>query len=164
VRGAYEGLVSDATFVQLRADTKAIHRFGDSGRVTGRIQLGATLGDGAGDLPASIRFFAGGDNSVRGYKYKSLGPKDKNGDVVGGRHLLTGSIEYEHPIVGEDWWVGAFADAGNAFDSSEITLRAGYGLGIRWFSPVGRLRVDLAFPDDTEDDEWRVHIGLGADL
>ena len=164
VRGAYEGFVSDATFVQLRADTKVIHRFGGSGRVSGRIHVGTTLGDGADQLPASLRFFAGGDNSVRGYEYQSLGPKDSNGDVVGGRHLLTGSIEYEHPVFGEDWWVAAFADAGNAFDTDDITLRAGYGLGVRWFSPVGRLRVDLAFPDDTEEDNWRLHIGLGADL
>ena len=164
IRGAYEGLVSDASFLQLRAGAKAIHRFGDSGRISGRIDAGTTLGDGAGDLPASIRFFAGGDNSVRGYEYQSLGPEDDNGDVIGGRHLLTAGVEYEHPVFGDDWWVATFADAGNAFDRDRINLRAGYGLGVRWYSPVGRLRVDVAVPDDTEEDDWRLHIGLGADL
>lgn len=164
IRGAYDGLVSDATFLQLRANAKVIHRLGDSGRITARFDAGMTLGDGASELPASIRFFAGGDNSVRGYKYQSLGPLDSNGDVTGGRHLLTGGIEYEHPVSGDDWWLAAFADAGNAFDTDRIRLRAGYGGGVRWYSPVGRLRVDLAFPDDTADDDWRLHIGLGADL
>jgi translocation and assembly module TamA len=60
--------------------------------------------------------------------------------------------------------VAAFVDAGNAFDTSEIDAKVGYGLGVRWYSPVGRLRLDLAFPDDTEDDDWRIHFGIGADL
>jgi translocation and assembly module TamA len=164
IRGAYEGLVSDATFLQLRANAKLIHRFGDSGRIVARADAGTTVGDGASDLPASIRFFAGGDNSVRGYEYQSLGPKDDNGDVAGGRHLLTASIGYEHPVFGEDWWLAAFADAGNAFERGDLDLRAGYGVGVRWYSPVGRLQVDLAFPDDTDEDDWRLHIRLGADL
>jgi len=164
IRGAYEGLVSDATFLQLRADIKAIHRFGDGGRIVARADAGTTVGDGASQLPASIRFFAGGDNSVRGYAYESLGPENESGDVVGGRHLLTAGVDYEHPVFGEDWWVAAFADVGNAFDSDRASMRAGYGVGVRWYSPVGRLRVDLAFPDDTEEDDWRLHIGLGADL
>ena len=62
------------------------------------------------------------------------------------------------------WWAGAFIDAGNAFDSSDFEVRYGYGGGARWYSPVGRLRLDLAFPDDREQDDWRIHFSLGADL
>ena len=164
VRGAYEGLISTATMLQLRANAKGIHRFGEGGRVVARVDAGSTLGDGTLDLPVSLRFFAGGDNSVRGYAYKSLGPVDEEGDPVGGRHLLTGSIEYEHPVKGDDWWVAAFADGGNAFDTDRIKLRAGYGVGVRWYSPIGRVRLDLAFPSDDKDDAWRLHFGLGADL
>ncbi|WP_125931852.1 autotransporter assembly complex protein TamA [Thiosocius teredinicola] len=163
-RAAHENLLSSASFVQLRADLKGIYRFGDAGRLTSRIEIGATIGDSIDNLPASLRFFAGGDNSVRGYEYESLGPVNDDGDVIGGRHLLTGSIEYEHPVFEEDWWVAAFIDAGNAFNSDEIDPKVGYGIGVRWYSPVGRLRVDLAFPDDTSEDDWRFHIGLGADL
>ena len=119
---------------------------------------------GETELPASLRFFAGGDNSVRGYKYKSLGPTDSDGEPKGGHNLLTGSLEYEHPIRGEDWWAAAFVDAGNAYDTDDFTVKFGYGLGVRWYSPVGRLRLDVAVPDDTSDDEWRIHFGLGADL
>jgi len=163
-RAAYEGLVSTSSLVQLRANAKGIYRFGEGGRVVARAEVGTTLGDSIGNLPASLRFFAGGDNSVRGYKYQSLGPKDSDGDPTGARHVLTGSIEYEHPVVNDDWWLGVFVDAGNAFDTNEFELKTGYGVGLRWFSPVGRIRVDLAFPSDTENDDWRLHIGLGADL
>ena len=123
-----------------------------------------TLGGDFFDLPASLRFFAGGDNSVRGYAYKSLSPKDENGDAVGGRHLIAASLEYEHPVVGEDWWGAVFADAGNAFDTDQFQLKYAYGVGVRWYSPVGRLRVDLAFPSDTAEDSWRLHFGFGVDL
>ncbi len=163
-RVAHESLLSTSSFVQLRANAKGIYRFGEGGRLTARVDVGATLGDGIGNLPASLRFFAGGDNSVRGYAYKSLGPEDAEGETIGGRHQLTGSLEYEHPIVADDWWLAAFVDAGNAFDSDRFHLKAGYGVGVRWYSPVGRLRLDLAFPDDTESDDWRLHFGLGADL
>jgi len=167
LQGAYEGIVSTATLLQLRAGAKGIRRLGrKGGRLTARLDAGATIGDSIGDLPASLRFFAGGDNSVRGYRYESLGPVDDTGQVEGGRHLLTGSLEYEHPVFRDhdDWWAGAFVDAGNAFDTDRIHLKVGYGVGVRWYSPVGRLRFDLAFPEDTSRDSWRIHFGLGADL
>ncbi len=164
LRGAYEGLLSTTTLLQLRANAKGVHRFGEGGRITARTDLGATLGGHFFDLPASLRFFAGGDNSVRGYDYESLGPRNADGDAIGGRNLLVSSLEYEHPVVGEDWWAAAFIDAGNAFDSSEIELEYGYGLGVRWYLPIGRLRLDLAFPSDTREDSWRLHFGFGADL
>ena len=77
---------------------------------------------------------------------------------------MVGSIEYEHPVVEDEWWVAAFVDGGNAFSSEEFEPRYGYGVGIRWYSPVGRVRLDFAVPDDTDKDEWRLHFGLGADL
>ena len=163
-RVAHDALFSTTSMLQLRAGVKGIYRFGEGGRVTARVDGGTTLTDSLRDLPASLRFFAGGDNSVRGYKYKSLGPEDSEGEPKGGRHLLTGSLEYEHPVKADDWWLAAFVDAGNAFDFDEVDAKVGYGLGVRWYSPVGRLRLDLAFPDDTEKDSWRVHFGVGADL
>ncbi|MFM1892061.1 MAG: hypothetical protein RLZ44_1138 [Pseudomonadota bacterium] len=163
-RGAYEGLLSSTSLLQFMGSAKGVYRFGDAGRVTGRTNLGVTLGGEFFDLPASLRFFAGGDNSVRGYAYKSLSPLDENGDAIGGRHLITASLEYEHPVAGEDWWGGAFVDAGNAFDTDDFDLKYGYGVGVRWYSPVGRVRLDLAFPSDSSDDSWRLHFSVGADL
>lgn len=163
-RGAYKGLLSTATLFRVTATAKGIYRLGEGGRITARADIGTTLGGDIDDLPASLRFFAGGDNSVRGYEYESLGPRDRNDEPKGGRHLLTTSLEYEHPVFGDDWWVAAFVDAGNAFNTDEIDLRVGYGVGLRWYSPVGRVRFDIAIPDDTSEDDWRIHFGLGADL
>ena len=164
VRGSSESLLSTVTMLQLRGNAKGIHRFGEGGRVTGRVDIGTTIGEDVTNLPGSLRFFAGGDNSVRGYAYESLGPVDATGLPEGGRNLLVGSIEYEHPVVEDEWWVAAFVDGGNAFNSEEFEPRYGYGVGIRWYSPVGRVRLDFAVPDDTDQDEWRLHFGLGADL
>ena len=164
VRGSSESLLSTVTMLQLRGNAKGIHRFGEGGRVTGRVDIGTTIGEDVTNLPGSLRFFAGGDNSVRGYAYESLGPVDATGLPEGGRNLLVGSIEYEHPVVEDEWWVAAFVDGGNAFSSEEFEPRYGYGVGIRWYSPVGRVRLDFAVPDDTDQDEWRLHFGLGADL
>ncbi|MGB5450957.1 MAG: autotransporter assembly complex family protein [Sedimenticolaceae bacterium] len=164
LRGAYDGLLSTASLLQLRASAKGIHRFGKAGRITGRVDVGSTLTDTIFDLPASLRFFAGGDNSVRGYKYQSLGPVDKNGEPEGGLHLITGSLEYEHPVKGDEWWAAAFVDAGNAFNGSNVDPKLGYGVGVRWYSVVGRLRLDFAIPNDKAYGDWRIHFGLGADL
>jgi translocation and assembly module TamA len=164
VRGAHEALFSTTSLMQLRAGAKGIYRFGEGGRITARVDGGTTLTDSIRDLPASLRFFAGGDNSVRGYKYKSLGPEDSDGEPKGGRHMLTGSLEYEHPVKADDWWLATFVDAGNAFDFDDVDAKVGYGVGVRWYSPVGRLRLDIAFPEDTERDSWRLHFGIGADL
>ena len=163
-RGAADALLSTTNLLRFSARVKGIYRFGEGGRVTGRTDVGTLFFASIDDLPATLRFFAGGDNSVRGYAWKSLGPKDADGEVVGGKHLFTGSLEYEHPVFGDDWWAAAFIDAGNAFDTSDFEVRYGYGVGARWYSPVGRLRLDLAFPDDREQDDWRIHFSLGADL
>ncbi len=163
-RAAHDALLSSTSLLRFHAKLKGIYRFGDAGRLTVRGDAGLSLVDDFDELPASLRFFAGGDESVRGYAYKALGPVDDDGEPRGGKHLLSTSLEYEHPVVGDEWWVAGFIDAGNAFDSDDIALRYGYGLGLRWYSPVGRVRFDLAFPDDTSDDDWRIHFGLGADL
>lgn len=163
-RAAHEALLSTTTMLQLRAAAKGVYRFGEGGRVTARVDTGTTLGTSISDLPASLRFFAGGDNSVRGYAYKSLGPVDDDGEPRGGKHLLTTGLEYEHPVHGDDWWLAGFFDAGNAFDTDDFEVRYGYGVGLRWYSPVGRVRLDVAIPDDTDDSDWRIHFGLGADL
>ena len=108
---------------------------------------------------------AGGDFSVRGYDYQSLGPKDNDGLVIGGENLLTGSLELDQSVA-EKWSVALFADAGNAFDDfDDINLKFGVGAGLRWYSPLGPIRLDLAIPlADDAPDSFRIHITLGPDL
>jgi len=156
-------LLSDLSFAQVHGSGKWISPLG-KGRLITRGELGATEASDFTRLPASLRFFAGGDQSVRGYAFKSLGPKNADDDLVGGRYLATGSLEYEHPIVGK-WSAAAFVDTGNAFNSLSDPLKHSVGAGLRWQSPVGPIRIDLAFPlGDTEADLFRIHFSMGPEL
>ncbi len=125
--------------------------------------LGATLVDDLKRLPTSYRFYAGGINSIRGYDYKELAPKDRFGHVEGGQFLTVVSAEYEHPVL-DDWGVAAFIDTGNAFNAGDISLKTGVGLGIRWYSPVGPVRLDFGVPLNEADSSFQVHFSAGTRL
>ncbi|HEY8881675.1 MAG TPA: BamA/TamA family outer membrane protein [Roseateles sp.] len=115
-------------------------------------------------VPEKLLFLAGGDESVRGYAYRSLGPQ-KNGLTVGGRVLATGSVELAHPIMPSfpSLWGAVFVDAGNAASRwTDYRAVVGYGAGVRWRSPVGPLRVDLARAQETG--KWRLHFSVGITL
>lgn len=162
-QAASENLGSSVTFLQTRANAKFITGLGP-GRMILRSEAGLTGGAQVRELPSSLRFFAGGDTSVRGFGFQQLGPSDKEGNAIGGRHLLVGSAEYEHPIGQGPWGVAVFIDAGDAFnDFGEYDLKAGVGAGIRWRSPVGPIRVDLAHAPDSKD-RFRIHFTMGPDL
>ncbi len=160
---SYDGILSDVSFAQTRLQGKWIRPLGSRGRVILRGEAGLTLASEVAVLPASIRFFAGGDQSVRGYDYKELGPVDQTGEVIGGRYLLVGSMEYDHRV-GNDWSVAAFLDSGNAFDDFNEPLEQGAGFGVRWRSPVGPVRLDIASAISQPGSPWRVHFTLGPDL
>ncbi len=163
--GALDGIVSDTSFLQLYGSTKWVFELWSGARLLPRAEAGATLIDKLRTLPASVRYFAGGDVSVRGYAYNSLGPTDPFGAVVGGENLLVGSIELDQQIAA-DWSLAAFVDSGNAYDAiNDFNPATGVGVGIRWFSPLGPIRVDVAVPLEKDaPDDYRVHITLGPDL
>ncbi|MES2625491.1 MAG: autotransporter assembly complex family protein [Pseudomonadota bacterium] len=162
LRGASDSLLSDSTFVQLSANGKYVMSFGRS-RLLTRLDLGATWIDEKIELPASLRYFAGGDQSIRGFEYQALGPLNANGEVVGGKQLIVGSVEYDFQVR-DKWRVAAFVDSGNAFDNtSAFEFQHSAGIGIRWLSPIGQVRVDIAHPFDAEE-SFRLHITMGPDL
>jgi translocation and assembly module TamA len=163
IRGAHDAIVSDTTFVQATALGKWIWSLPRGQRILVRTQLGATAEREFDELPASVRFFAGGDNSVRGYSFEELGPVDADGNVIGGSSLATGSFEFEQPLRAR-WSLAFFVDSGNAFERSEMDAKTSVGLGGRWQSPLGPIRIDLALPLEDDHDDWRVHITLGPDL
>jgi translocation and assembly module TamA len=162
-RGGAQRVLSDVSFLQVIGNAKGILALSDDWRVISRVNTGATAMNEFDQLPASVRFFAGGDNSVRGYAYESLGPKDDDGEVVGGKNLLVGSMELERRLNAK-WGVAAFVDSGNAFDRFHVDPKTGVGLGIRWRSPVGPIRLDLAHPLDKHGDLVRVHFVMGPEL
>ncbi len=162
-RGSVAAVVSDVSFLQLITNAKGVLGLPWRSRVISRVDGGITFMDKFDELPPSVRFFAGGDNSVRGYAYKSLGPENSSGDVEGGKNLLVGSLEIEH-MVSEKWGLAAFVDSGNAFDELRLDPKTGAGIGIRWRSPVGPIRLDLAHPFEKDGDMFRVHFTMGPDL
>ncbi len=163
-QGASDAVLSDVTYGQYRVTAKKITSLGGGQRFIVRSELGSTLVSDLERLPVSHRFFAGGDRSVRGFNYNSLGPIDGNGDVIGGRHLLTTSVELEQPISGI-FALAIFYDAGNALNStSEMKLYEGAGAGLRFKLPFGTVRLDLAWPVIERPATPHLHIGLGPDL
>jgi len=163
LRGASKQLISDTDFFQFQGGIKTISPLGRNDRIITSGKLGATWTQEFHQLPSTIRFFAGGAQSVRGYKYESLGPKDANGEVIGGRYLVLGSIEYEHSFSSK-WGAALFYDVGNAIDDFGDELEHGAGFGFRWKSPVGAIRIDLANAVSRDGHPWRLHINIGPDL
>ena len=174
LKGAVEGVISHQSVLQAEVEGKFLHSFGDTKSVNsvqedqvGKLILqggiGTTFVGEFDEMPKSLRFFAGGQNSVRGYSFENLGETDDDGDVIGGKHKLTMSIEYEHPVM-ENLSAAIFVDAGNAFNNiDDFTLEAGYGVGVRYKSPLGPIRVDLAVPEDNASDV-NLYFSLGPDL
>jgi translocation and assembly module TamA len=159
--------VGDVELVQADFRGKWVTATAWDARVIVRGRAGVTLEDHEFDrVPLSLRFFSGGDNSVRGYDYETLGPRNAAGELVGGNRVFEASVEYEHPVT-ESWSVATFVDAGNAFLGSDFETRTGAGIGARWFTPIGPVRLDIAWPIDAahgEDDGPRLHLSLGPDL
>lgn len=162
-RGASEAVLSTVDFFQVRAKGKWVTTLGEKGRFIGRAELGATAVDDAALLPQSVRFYAGGDQSVRGYGYNALGPKDATGEVIGGAFLAAASVEFEQRI-GDAYGAAVFIDGGNAFDDFSDEFKLGAGVGVRWYSPVGPLRLDVAVPSDRSEDNFRIHFSMGPAL
>ena len=163
VRAAQAPYLGSTSFVQFRVGGKAIFSPFENWRLIGRGSFGATMMDSINELPPSLRFYAGGDQSVRGYAYKSLGPQDDSGRVVGGQYLTEGSIELERKL-SPLWSAAVFYDLGNAYDNIDARLQQGLGIGGRMSLPFGQIRLDLADPVSEGGFSVRLHITLGADL
>jgi len=165
LRGSAEALLSDTSYTRLHLKGRYMFGVGGNGRIDSRLEIGTTWVDNFAIYPTSLRFFTGGDNSVRGYAYESLGSVNENGVRVGNKHVLSGSFEYDHRVA-EKWVIAAFVDAGNAYNDELDKLYIGSGAGFRWLAPFGSLRIDIAYPvsENPEIDDWRIHVGFGATL
>ena len=164
-RGTHRYLGSDTGFLQFLVEGSwltplpwrlSLHLRGKGGITA--------LKDSLSELPPSFRFFAGGDRSVRGYSYQSLGPRDAEGKVVGGNHLFFASVELERALF-RNWGVSAFYDAGNAFDSFfDLHPAQGAGAGLHYYSPVGSFNLYLARQIGVSDPSTHIHFTVGFEL
>lgn len=163
LKGAAESLFADTTFLQGVVSGKLITSPLNDVRFISRFSVGATWVDAIDDLPPSLRFYTGGDQSVRGYGYRELGAKDSSGTVVGGKYLVLGSFEVEKNIYG-NWSAAAFIDTGQGVNELSEDLSTGVGLGVRYRLPFGQIRVDVASAVSEEGQPLRLHLTVGADL
>jgi translocation and assembly module TamA len=165
VRGTARNVLSETSYLSGEASAKWIKTLGAGNRFITRADLGATWAAHIEDVPASRRFFAGGDNSIRGFGLDALGPRDPDtGSVVGGRYLAVGSLEYERRVQGP-WSAAVFTDFGNAFDPGfDADWEQSVGAGVRFATPIGPVRLDLAYALTKDPAGFRLHFGLGPDL
>ena len=159
--GAAEALLSDASFGRLYTKGTYLLPVRKFGTIVLRAELGAVLADSSQGIPQAYVFRTGGDTTVRGYAYESLGVP-QGGSIVGGRYLGVGSVEYIQWIK-PDWGAAVFVDAGNAVDDLKaFDVALGYGVGARWRSPVGTINLDVAYGQKV--DAWRLHFSAGIVL
>jgi translocation and assembly module TamA len=135
----------DTQFAQALADVTWIHALNRRNRLILRGDAGITAVKDFRKLPPQLRFFAGGAHSIRGYSFETIGPRNSFGRVIGGQRLLIGSTTFEHYFT-RNWGVAVFVDSGDAFDGTDFHLRTGAGIGLRWRSPVGLVRIDVGEP------------------
>ena len=114
-------------------------------------------------MPPALRFCAGGDSSSRGYAWREVGPRILDDFAVGAKNGVTASVEYEHYLNGGPWGAAVFVDTGSAFDSKP-DLHTGIGIGARWRSPVGPVRIDVAHGLKGPDTSLQIYLNIGAYL
>ncbi len=166
LRGGMGGSDGKATFTQLHATVQWFHGLGPDSRLIARGELGHTFTKDLLDLPPSLRFYAGGDRSVRGYGWHEIGPKvdtDFGDYYTGAPNVVTASLEYERYFKGP-WGAAVFVDSGSAFEGRKADMHTGVGIGLRWRSPVGPVRIDIARGLDSPDSPVTLHLNIGADL
>lgn len=157
---------SDVNFYSAKATTAWIRTFWDHHRFYLRSEIGYLNAGEFERIPPSLRYFAGGDLSVRGFGYKDISPRDEQGKLTGGSHLLTGTFEYQYQVY-PNWWGAMFYDTGLAakrYKGKE--LHSGVGAGVRWASPIGTIKFDIATPVRSPNNQKGVqfYIGIGSEL
>ncbi|MBH1971286.1 outer membrane protein assembly factor [Moraxellaceae bacterium AER2_44_116] len=163
VEFASPDLLSDADLLSLRAGWRLLRTYADRHQLGLRADIGSILSSDFESVPLNMRFYAGGDQSVRGYDYKSLSPRDSTGQVIGASNLVSGSVEYAFKLT-PHWRLATFVDTGNAFDAVSESLKVGTGVGVRWISPVGPVRLDMAWGVSETSASPRIHFFMGPAL
>ncbi len=163
LEGAHKALGSDQNFVKIWGRTKWLNTFYKRHRFILRAEQGAISVNDITQLPPSIRFFTGGDQSIRGYDFESIAPKNDAGKLVGGQYLTVTSAEYNYRLT-KKWWIATFIDQGISTNDYSNAWKTGTGLGLRWVTPFGAVRADLAFAISDKGSPWRLHFTMGSEL
>jgi len=161
--GARAGIMTDRSFVRFhtratRFQPMPANTMFEGDTLIGLVELGIVGASSRDDIPSENLFRTGGVQTIRGYAYQSLGVQ-QGGAVVGGRYLALGSLEYQRRIT-NTYAAAAFFDYGNAGDSrNDFNPVAGYGIGLRWRTPIGPVNLDLAYGQAVS--RYRIHFSIG---
>ncbi|ATC95232.1 autotransporter assembly complex protein TamA [Pseudoalteromonas tunicata] len=159
---ASQKFVSSTDIFKVRVQTAWLRTLDTRHLFFMRATLGAILVDDISSVPLSMRFFAGGDQSIRGFKYEAISPLEA-GERVGGRYLTTGTLEYNYQF-SEQWRAALFVDGGTATNDFSEALSVGAGIGLRWLTPVGPIRFDTAWALSDPQHPARLSITIGPEL
>lgn len=162
------GSGAERQFLSATVSGTVYHDIAGDGRyvAAARAQVGGIFGAGLADIPPDKRFYAGGGGSVRGYAFQKVGPRDRAGDPIGGRSLFETGIELRIKVT-ETIGIVPFIDAGTVYDRTfpdfSQPLRVGAGIGLRYYTDFGPLRVDVGFPLNRQRDDstWQLYLSLG---
>lgn len=162
---ASKALTAESDMIKLQARAKWLRTYAEDHRVIARINVGTVASEGTvEDIPESLLFRAGGDQSIRGFGYKKVGVKNPDtGEIDGGRNIRVGSLEYEYAFV-PNWRGAVFVDVGEVFTGSPKDTKTGVGFGVRWISPIGPIRGDFAWGVSSEPIKFRFHFSMGPAL
>ena len=162
---------SDNSFFRMHGQWHYITTLKTNHRLVTRAELGVTYVDKNAQLAPSLRFYAGGDQSIRGFSYQSIGstipsssdPQKARPVVIGGTRLMVASIEYQY-YLSNKWRLAFFSDGGSVANKGEFKPVYSFGSGLHYISPVGAVKIDFAYGINGKDKGWRIHINLGAEL
>ncbi|MFT6269602.1 MAG: translocation and assembly module TamA [Alphaproteobacteria bacterium] len=169
IQGASKSLLSDINFLKVLAKTKWIRQF-DKHRITFRADAGAIATNDFARVPSTQRFFAGGDQSIRGFGYNEVSeiePIEVEGKIVperlGGKYLAVASVEYAYNV-SDKWRLAAFIDAGSANDKFASDIATGIGIGLHWLSPIGNVQLYVAHGHSSYEQDNKIHLIIGPGL
>lgn len=169
MQGASKSLLSDIDFFQILAKTKWIREYGIH-RLTLRADAGAIYTNDFSRVPSTLRFFAGGDQSIRGFGFNKVSELvqievdgELENELIGGKYLAVASVEYAFKVA-ENWRAAAFVDAGSANNKFASDISTGVGVGAHWLSPIGDVQIYIARGNSSFEKSWRLHIVIGPGL
>ncbi len=163
IEGGSSSLLSDANEMDVHAGWRLLRTLAERHQFFFRLDTGAVASNRWSNIPPTLRFFAGGDQSIRGYGFNALGPTDSQGNVLGGHYLAVGSIQYGYQLRPQ-WRPHVFFDMGNAYDSLHGPTRRSTGVGVSWRSPVGPISMDVGFGLLDPSHPVRLHFYMGPPL
>jgi len=156
-------MMSSTNILRLQLQNAWLTTFADRHMLFLRANLGAMLVDNINNVPLSLRFYAGGDQSVRGFAYESISPEDEEGRLIGGKYLMSGTVEYNYQFA-EHWRAALFVDSGTATNDFSDRVEVGAGFGFRYLTPVGPVRIDHAWGLTKESKSTRLSITIGPEI